>query len=142
MHILFFLIFSNDQTINRINTATVDLDDPTEEDLIWVRERITQFIKLTGSELGKFILDNWQTVHGKLVKVFPKDYKRVLEEAKVEKKRQQEEQEAADAMSKLAVSQGRARTLSMDMQIAPTIHLKKKKELTKRKLSVSFITRL
>ena len=127
-------------TIGRINTATVDLDEPSEQDLIWVKEKIAKFIELTGSELGKFIIDNWQTVHGKLVKVFPRDYKRVLEEAEAEKKRLEEEQRTADALQNLNVDDGpqRTRTLSMDMQIAPTIIQKyKKKELTKRKLSVS-----
>lgn len=58
-----------DPFVQRINVATVDLDTPTEEDLIFVRDRIKNFIELTGSELGQRVLDNWQVEHERIIKV-------------------------------------------------------------------------
>lgn len=52
-----------------INVATVDLDEPNEEDLIEVKTRLESFVNVTGSDLGKRIIDNWQTEHAKIIKV-------------------------------------------------------------------------
>nr|CDJ87182.1 Glutamate synthase and FAD-dependent pyridine nucleotide-disulphide oxidoreductase domain containing protein [Haemonchus contortus] len=129
-----FLFNQGDPFVHRINTATVDLDDPTEEDLIFIREKIERFIELTGSELGQRILDNWQAEHAKIIKVFPKDYKRVLQEQEAEKERLEAEKAAEDENDK--PGRPRERALSMDMQIAPTL-IHKKKLLAKKKLSVA-----
>lgn len=52
-----------------MNMATIDLDEPTEEDLKWVRGKISEFVEETGSEVGKDILNNWQKEHASFVKV-------------------------------------------------------------------------
>lgn len=128
-----FLFNRGDPFVQRINVATVDLDTPTEEDLIFVRDRIKNFIELTGSELGQRVLDNWQVEHERIIKVFPRDYKRVLQEQEEEKKRIEAERAAEESES---VGRPRERTLSMDMQIAPTL-IHKKKILAKKRLSVA-----
>ncbi|WKY16252.1 hypothetical protein Q1695_001156 [Nippostrongylus brasiliensis] len=128
-----FLFNQGEPFVQRINQATVDLDTPTEEDLVFVREKIQRFIELTGSELGQNILDNWQTSHAKIIKVFPRDYKRVLKEQEEEQKRVEAEKAAEDAELE---GRPRQRTLSMDMQIAPTL-IHKKKMMAKKKLSVA-----
>ncbi|VDM47057.1 unnamed protein product [Toxocara canis] len=51
-----------------MNMATIDLDEPTEEDLKWMRGKISEFVEETGSEVGKEILDNWQKEHATFVK--------------------------------------------------------------------------
>ncbi|ETN80283.1 hypothetical protein NECAME_02415 [Necator americanus] len=128
-----FLFNQGDPFTQRINVATVDLDPPSDEDLVFIRERIQKFVELTGSELGQHILDNWQTEHAKIIKVFPRDYKRVLLEEEEENKRIAE-QKAAEAKGDDGEPEGRPRerALSMDMQIAPTL-IHKKKMLTKKK---------
>ncbi|KIH69330.1 hypothetical protein ANCDUO_00335 [Ancylostoma duodenale] len=134
-----FLFNQGDPFTHRINVATVDLDPPSEDDLVFIRDRIKKFIELTGSELGQHILDNWQTEHAKIIKVFPRDYKRVLLEQEEEKKRLAEQKaakEKADEEEMEGPGRPRQRTLSMDMQIAPTL-IHKKKLLAKRKLSVA-----
>ncbi|PIO70059.1 hypothetical protein TELCIR_08101 [Teladorsagia circumcincta] len=128
-----------DPFTQRINVATVDLDEANEEDLVFVREKITRFVELTGSELGQRILDNWQKEHAKIIKVFPRDYKRVLKEQEEEEKRikaaeAKAEKEAEDENNK--PGRHRERALSMDMQIAPTL-IHKKKLMAKKKLSVA-----
>jgi len=60
----------------RINTEMVDLEAPDDEDLEWLRTTIAVHRHETGSRvaariLGDFAAQSW-------VKVFPKDYKRVL----------------------------------------------------------------
>ncbi|EYB90153.1 hypothetical protein Y032_0223g2677 [Ancylostoma ceylanicum] len=181
-----FLFNQGDPFTHRINVATVDLDPPSEDDLVFIRDRIKKFVELTGSELGQHILDNWQTEHAKIIKVFPRDYKRVLLEQEEERKRIAEQKAAKEKVCSnvhkcvdphgyfsslvspsfyyeskhwrnsrqllfnklLALLEAdeeddmegpgrpRQRTLSMDMQIAPTL-IHKKKLLTKRKLSVA-----
>ncbi|CAB3410198.1 unnamed protein product [Caenorhabditis bovis] len=131
-------VFANEDNFTRlINTATVDLDEPDIEDLKFVKSKIEKFIELTGSELGQRILADWQNTHSKIVKVFPRDYKRVLAELEEKKRVEAEQIQAEKDANMLSVEpHHRTRTLSMDMQIAPTHHLKKKKEIVKgRKLS-------
>jgi glutamate synthase domain-containing protein 3 len=63
----------------RCNRASVDLDpvvDPQDIDLI--QHLITRHAELTESPRAKWILDNWETMLPKFIKVFPHEYKRVL----------------------------------------------------------------
>ncbi|VDM52133.1 unnamed protein product [Angiostrongylus costaricensis] len=130
-----FLFNQGDPFIQRINVATVDLDEPANDDLLFIREKIERFIELTGSKLGQRILDNWQTESSKIIKVFPRDYKLALKEQ--EEKKRLEEKEAAENLVNEKAKADRAcqRKLSMDMQIAPTF-IHKKKNLSKKILSV------
>ena len=59
-------------------TAAVDLD-PVEGDdasLLWTL--ITTHAELTASPRARWILENWEQMLSKFVKVFPHEYKRVL----------------------------------------------------------------
>lgn len=69
-----------------MNRMTIDLDEPTEEDLESVKELITEFVNETDSTIGRNILEDWGNSVEKLIKIFPKDYKRALQELEVEKK--------------------------------------------------------
>jgi glutamate synthase domain-containing protein 2/glutamate synthase domain-containing protein 1/glutamate synthase domain-containing protein 3 len=63
----------------RCNRASVDLDpviDPQDIDLI--HSLITRHAELTESPRAKWILDNWETMLPKFIKVFPHEFKRVL----------------------------------------------------------------
>jgi glutamate synthase (NADPH/NADH) large chain len=63
----------------RCNHASVDLEpvtDPKDVDLIQLL--IARHAELTDSPRAKWILDNWETMLPKFVKVFPHEYKRVL----------------------------------------------------------------
>ena len=63
----------------RCNCASVDLErvvDPQDIDLI--QNLIERHAELTESPRAKWILDNWDTMLPKFVKVFPHEYKRVL----------------------------------------------------------------
>jgi glutamate synthase (NADH) len=54
------------------------IDSPEESDEIY--DYIKEHVETTGSSLGQEMLDNWDTRASQFVKVFPEDYKRVLQE--------------------------------------------------------------
>jgi glutamate synthase (NADPH) large chain len=61
------------------NRAEVDLEQLSNaEDIQRLHQLITRHVELTGSAQAKWILQNWETMLPKFVKVFPHEYKRVL----------------------------------------------------------------
>jgi glutamate synthase (ferredoxin) len=68
---------------NRVNHEMVELeafDDP--EDQAAVNALIRRHVEYTGSTRGQYVLENWDELLGKFVKVMPIDYKRALAEMK------------------------------------------------------------
>ena len=63
---------------SRVNPEMVDLDPVDDEDRGWLRRTITAHRDQTGSAVAERLLDDWGTEAERFVKVFPKDYKRVL----------------------------------------------------------------
>jgi glutamate synthase (NADPH/NADH) large chain len=63
----------------RCNRASVDLEPVTEpKDVELIQLLIARHAELTESPRAKWILDNWETMLPKFLKVFPHEYKRVL----------------------------------------------------------------
>ncbi len=60
------------------NKSIVDLDGLNEADEHIVQNLVKKHVELTGSRRGKKILDEWAMFRTKFLKVFPHDYKRVL----------------------------------------------------------------
>jgi glutamate synthase (NADPH/NADH) large chain len=65
----------------------VDLDPLELEDQAWLRDVIRAHQRETGSPVAERILDAWHTEVRAFAKVMPKDYKRVLEAARVAEER-------------------------------------------------------
>ena len=63
---------------SRVNLETVDLDPLTDEDFETVRRFVRRHRDYTRSRKADEVLRKWDAVASKLVKVFPKDYKRAL----------------------------------------------------------------
>ncbi|GAA4830432.1 glutamate synthase large subunit [Saccharopolyspora rosea] len=63
----------------RVNTAMVDLERPTAEDLKWLREVVQRHHELTGSTVAASLLGDWTRRAAAFTKVMPRDYRRVLE---------------------------------------------------------------
>jgi len=62
------------------NQEMVSLETLSEADEISeVRALIERHVALTGSELGKRVLQNWQALLPRFVKIMPKDYQRALQ---------------------------------------------------------------
>ena len=57
----------------------------TRHDEERLKSLISKHAKLTKSDVGKKILDNWEDFRPKFLKVMPTEYRRALEEIKAEK---------------------------------------------------------
>ena len=65
------------------NKEMVDLDKVDEDDTNELRNMIQQHYAYTGSTVAKFVLDDFENQLKNFVKVFPRDYKKVLLQKKV-----------------------------------------------------------
>ncbi|MNL70423.1 Glutamate synthase [NADPH] large chain [compost metagenome] len=57
----------------------VDLDPLDEQDELRINVLLKRHIQLTDSSVAKFILNDWTTQSAHFIKVFPKEYKAVLQ---------------------------------------------------------------
>jgi glutamate synthase domain-containing protein 2/glutamate synthase domain-containing protein 3 len=65
------------------NRDMVDLEPLVlSEDVALVKSLLTKHVEWTGSAKAKQVLENWDAMQPKLVKVYPKDYRRVIEQQK------------------------------------------------------------
>src|SRR5450432_2600503 len=64
------------------NLEMIDLDPLNKEDVREMKEMISRHYTYTGSTVAKFVLDDFENQLRNFVKVFPKDYKKVLQEKK------------------------------------------------------------
>ena len=63
------------------NTEMVLLEDLVEDaDVENVHRMLTDHLRFTGSENARRVLDNWDEMLPRFVKVMPTDYKRILAE--------------------------------------------------------------
>jgi glutamate synthase (ferredoxin) len=68
-----------DFTEKRCNLDSVDLEPLLEaQDVQLVRDLVTRHLELTSSHRAKWILDNWNDLASRFIKVFPHEFKRVL----------------------------------------------------------------
>jgi glutamate synthase (ferredoxin) len=65
---------------NLVNREMVELEEPTAEDLDYIHGMVRRHIEYTGSTRGQFVIENWDRMAGKFVKIMPTDYKRALAE--------------------------------------------------------------
>ncbi|MFD0750224.1 glutamate synthase large subunit [Mucilaginibacter calamicampi] len=66
------------------NTEMVDLDPLSAKDEQQIGELLRKHVSLTGSELAKDILKNWSVVSERFIKVFPREYKKVIEKLELQ----------------------------------------------------------
>jgi glutamate synthase domain-containing protein 3 len=79
---------------SKVNPALLDdLNGMDDADAIEVRDLVAEHLERTESPVARRVLDEWETLAPKFVKVFPADYRRVLEQLAVE------EEEAAMSTS-------------------------------------------
>ena len=68
------------------NQDMVDLDPLNEDDVAEMKEMISRHYAYTGSTVAKFVLDDFENQLRNFVKVFPKDFKKVMSEKKTKAK--------------------------------------------------------
>ena len=78
-----YLYDVNERISTKCNMEMIDLDNPTEEDVALIKHMIQQHYNYTNSTVARFILDDFDNQKAHFVKVFPKDYKKVLLSKKV-----------------------------------------------------------
>jgi len=69
----------NNTFAGNCNTEMADLDTLTLHDEQEITSLLQEHVRLTGSTLAQHILDNWKAAAAEFVKVYPKEYKKVLE---------------------------------------------------------------
>jgi glutamate synthase (NADPH) large chain len=79
---LAFVYDPDDTFAQRLNFEMVSLDPLDDDDRDWLRDTIRTHQAETGSAVAARILARWHDEVRSFVKVFPKDYKRVLEAAR------------------------------------------------------------
>ena len=92
-----FVLDENGHFADLCNTEMVFLEDVVEEDAAVVRRMIEDHLRYTGSENARRVLDDWDAMLPKFVKVMPIDYKRVLAE-----RAEAENQQTPDAAALVA----------------------------------------
>ncbi|XP_077226929.1 glutamate synthase [NADH], amyloplastic isoform X2 [Tasmannia lanceolata] len=99
---------------SRCNLELVDLDKVEEEDdIATLRMMIQQHQRHTKSELARDVLSSFDSLLPKFVKVFPRDYKRVLANLKAEKAaKEAEAREEAELMKKDAFEELKKLTMA------------------------------
>jgi len=64
--------------LNRDMVNTYELIESDNAEISNVRDQIEKHVAYTGSPRGRWILDNWNEILPKFVKVLPRDYERML----------------------------------------------------------------
>jgi glutamate synthase (NADPH/NADH) large chain len=76
----FAFVWDPERTLyRRMNHEMVDIDTLEDEDIDWLRGVLTIHMEMTGSPVAEEILSSWWSNSERFSKIFPKDYKRVLE---------------------------------------------------------------
>ena len=83
-----------------VNREMVDLDPMDEEDVAFVRQTVGRHRTETGSPVAATILDRWHANVRDFVKVMPRDYKRVLEAARIAEEKGESVDEAIMSASR------------------------------------------
>jgi glutamate synthase (NADPH/NADH) large chain/glutamate synthase (ferredoxin) len=79
---LAFVLDADGGLRSRVNPAMLDqLEELTDEDAAELRALVEEHVARTGSPAGQRILDDFDGARGQFLKVFPADYKRVLDDA-------------------------------------------------------------
>jgi glutamate synthase (ferredoxin) len=70
--------FPRNCNLEMVKLFPLEFDEDVEE----VQQMLFRFWKYTGSERPRRMLDHWSDYRGKFVKVYPNDYRRVIETQK------------------------------------------------------------
>ncbi len=73
-----YILDENGDFAQHCNTSMADLETLDPEDMDTVHTLISNHVKYTESSKGAQVLENWESMSAKFVKVMPRDYKRVL----------------------------------------------------------------
>jgi glutamate synthase (ferredoxin) len=75
-----YVLDEHDRFASLINREMVELEQPTAEDFDYIHAMVRRHVEYTDSARGQYVIENWDRVAAKFVKVMPTDYKRALAE--------------------------------------------------------------
>ena len=81
----------NSRFSRQCNMEMVDIDPLSGADISLLQEMISRHYEYTGSSVARFILDDWENQLPHFVKVFPQEYKRVLQQQEGREKDKEKE---------------------------------------------------
>ena len=77
-------VYDEDGTFaSRFNADSADLDPLDTEDQEWLTAMLRRHIELTASQRAEDILSSWQLAAQRFIKVFPREYKRIVQSQNV-----------------------------------------------------------
>ncbi|MDX6233669.1 MAG: glutamate synthase large chain, partial [Nocardioidaceae bacterium] len=88
-----------DTFMRRVNLEMVDLDPIEDDEREWLRDAIRSHQRETGSPVAARLLERWHAEVRRFKKVMPKDYKRVLDAARIAEEKGLDVDEAIMAAS-------------------------------------------
>ena len=59
------------------NPDMADLEPLEESDIQLIKQLIEEHVTITGSEIGQYLLSDFEQAQGYFVKVYPRDYKKL-----------------------------------------------------------------
>jgi glutamate synthase (NADPH/NADH) large chain len=77
-----FVYDVNNEFHSLCNLEMVELDPLEQEDVQWLNQMIAKHLEYTGSNVAKFVIDDFENQLKNFIKVFPTDYKKVLQNKK------------------------------------------------------------
>jgi glutamate synthase (NADPH) large chain len=77
-----FVYDTNQSFAQKVNREMVELETPDIEDVEMLKAYIQKHKEVTKSAIAEMILNNWNESIQKFVKVYPTDYKRIIQERK------------------------------------------------------------
>jgi glutamate synthase (NADPH/NADH) large chain len=78
-----FVLDRDDTFFRRLNGEMVELEPLDPDDAEWLRGVLRTHAQVTGSPIASQLLDRWHSEVRQFKKVMPRDYKRVLEAARI-----------------------------------------------------------
>jgi glutamate synthase domain-containing protein 3 len=69
----------------RVNPDMVQLQQPDNEDLLWLRDVVARHARYTGSTVAQSVLSDWPRRSAQFTKIMPTDYQRVLQATRMAK---------------------------------------------------------
>ena len=70
--------------VENCNAEMVDLDPLSPQDEVEIKALLNKHYQLTASQVAKYILDDWDQASASFIKVFPKEYKKVLHQQQLQ----------------------------------------------------------
>jgi glutamate synthase domain-containing protein 2/glutamate synthase domain-containing protein 1/glutamate synthase domain-containing protein 3 len=116
-----YVLDREDMFDRRCNREMVDLEPLIDaDDLDFVRVAIVKHATLTGSRYAEALLADWSSVHKKVVKVMPRDYKRAL--AVEARRREEDARQATMAMPVVAAQKIRKSKRGVSAKALQQVH--------------------